>query len=186
MPAADNMIKELDAALSGAVQKLKTEFAGIRGNRPSPEMIQDLKVNWYEQWLTLKELGALSMLPPRTIQVTVWDKNAAGAVMKAIEDAHLGLSATNEGNTIRATLSPLGDERREELAKTIKKTAEAARIQIRARRDEAMKRLKDAEGKKEITEDDSFRAKEKMQKSVDKANAEVESMAKGKLEELGD
>ncbi len=186
MSASDQFIKDLDAALSGVVSKLKADFAGIRGNRPSVDMIQDIKVNLYDQWLTVKELGSLSILPPRTIQVMVWDKDAVGAVTKAIENAHLGLSASNEGNTIRATLSPLGDERREELTKTIKKTSEAARIQIRARRDDIMKHLKDAESKKEITEDDSFRAKEKMQKSVDKANADVEAMVKGKLEELGE
>jgi ribosome recycling factor len=186
MTAADQFIKDLDLALSGSVQRLKTDFTAIRGNRPSVDTIQDIKVNLYDQMLSIKELGALSILPPRTIQVMLWDKDAVGPVMKAIEDARLGLSASSDGTTIRATLSPLGDERREELAKTIKKTSEAARIQIRARRDETMKQLKEAEGKKEITEDDSFKAREKVQKSVDKANREVEAMVKGKLEELGE
>lgn len=186
MQVTDQFIKELDAALSGTVQKLKTDFTAIRGNRPSVDTIQDIRVNIYDQQLTIKELGALSVLPPRTIQVMLWDKDAVGAVTKAIEDARLGLSASSDGTTIRATLSPLGDERREELTKTIKKTSEATRIQIRARRDDTMKRLKDAESKKEITEDDAFKAKEKVQKSTDKANANVEAMVKAKLEELGE
>ncbi len=190
MTTSEVFIKDLDLALSGVVQRLKTDFTAIRGNRPSVHTLQDIKVNLYDQMLSIKELGALSILPPRTIQVTLWDKDAVGAVLKAIEDARLGLSASSSseggGTTIRATLSPLGDERREELAKTIKKTSEAARIQIRARRDDTMKRLKDAEGRKEITEDDSFKAREKVQKSVDKANGEVEAMVKGKLEELGE
>ncbi|MDE2020131.1 MAG: ribosome recycling factor [Patescibacteria group bacterium] len=182
----DQLLKTLESELTGVTQKLRQDFTAIRGNRPSVETIQDIKVNLYDQWLTVKELGSLSILPPRTIQVMVWDKSAVGAVTKAIEDAHLGLSASNEGNTIRATLSPLGNERREEITKTIKKTAEAARIQVRGRRDEAMKRLKDAEGKKEITEDDAFKAKEKIQKSVDRANADIERSVAAKLEELGE
>ena len=182
----DQLLKTLESELTGVTQKLKTDFTAIRGNRPSVETIQDIKVNLYDQWLTIKELGSLSILPPRTIQVMIWDKAAVGAVTKAIEDAHLGLSASNEGNTIRATLSPLGNERREELTKTIKKTAEAARIQVRSRRDDVMKRLKDAESKKEVTEDDAFKAKEKIQKSVDKANAEIERLVGAKLEELGE
>jgi len=64
--------------------------------------------------------------------------------------------------------------------------SEAARIQIRARREDAVKRLKDSENKKEITEDDSFKGKEKIQKTVDKANAEVETMVDAKLAELGE
>lgn len=114
------------------------------------------------------------------------DRSAVAAIMKAIDAAHLGLSTSNDGNTIRATLSALGDERREELAKVVKKTAEASRIQVRARREDAIKRLKDAEGKKEITEDDAFKGKEKIQKSVDKANADIEAMVASKMAELGE
>src|SRR5436305_1435033 len=122
MQTSDQFIKDLESALSGVVQKLKTDFAGIRGNRPSIEAIQEIKVNVYDQSLTVKELGSLNILPPRTVQIMIWDKDAVGAVMKAIEGAHLGLTASNDGNTIRATSSALGDERREELTKAIKKT----------------------------------------------------------------
>lgn len=186
MANSEIFIKDLESALSAASQKLKQEFGQIRGNRPSPDMVQDLKVNLYEQSLSIRELGSLSVLPPRTIQITVWDKNAVGAIMNAINAAHLGLSAVNDGNTIRATLSSLGNERREELTKLIKKTSEAVRIQIRARRDETVKRLKDAESKKEITEDEAFKAKEKVQKVIDRVNGEVEAAVEGKLKELGE
>ena len=131
MTTSEQIIKDLEAGLSAAVQKLKQDFGQIRGNRPSAELVQDLKMNLYDQMLSIRELGSLSVLPPRTIQITVWDKNAIGAVMNAINNAHLGLSTNNDGNNIRATLSPLGDERREEMTKLVKKTAEAVRIQIR-------------------------------------------------------
>lgn len=186
MMRSEELLKNLEAALAGVTAKLKQDLGQVRSNRPSAELVQDIRVNIYDQNLTLRELGSLSVLPPRTLQISVWDKNAVGAVAKAIEAAHLGLSVTNDGNNIRATLSPLGDERREEMAKLVKKTAEAARIQIRSRRDEAMKHLKDAENKKEITEDDAFKGKEKMQKAIEKANGEVESLAEDKLKELGE
>lgn len=186
MTPSDQIIKELESGLSASVEKLKQDFGQVRGNRPLAELLQDLKINLYDQMLTVRELGSLSVLPPRTIQITVWDKNAVGAVMNAINNAHLGLSTNNDGNNIRATLSPLGDERREELTKLVKKTSEAVRIQIRSRRDETMKRLKEAEAKKEITEDDSFKAKEKVQKVMDKTNEALEGLVKSKLEELGE
>jgi ribosome recycling factor len=186
MTISEQIAKDLDVTLAGVTGKLKQDFAQIRGNRPSPDMIQDIRLNMYDQSLTIRELGSLSILPPRTIQITVWDPEAIAPVMKAIEDAHLGLSCNNDGTTIRATLSPLGDERRDEMSKLVKKLSEAIRIQIRARRDDAMKRLKDSEGRKEITEDDVFKGKEKIQKVIDKANGEVEAMVKGKLEEVGE
>ena len=72
------------------------------------------------------------------------------------------------------------------MTKLVKKISEAARIQIRARREDAVKRLKDSEGRKEITEDDAFKGKERIQKVIDKANGEVETMVNGKLAELGE
>lgn len=185
MATSEQIVKDLEAALAASTQKLKTELDQVRGNRPSAELVQDIKVSLYNQQLSIRELGSLSVLPPLTLQIAVWDKNAVGPVMKAIEAARLGLSVTNDGNNIRATLSPLGDERREELAKLVKKTAEAARIQIRARRDDAMKRLKEAENNKEATEDEVFKTKERIQKTVDKANGGAEAAMEAKLNELG-
>ena len=186
MTRSEQLIKDLEAALASVTQKLKQDLGQIRGNRPSPELVQDLKVNLYEQVLSIRELGSLSVLPPRTLQITVWDQNAVGAVMNAINNAHLGLSTTNDGMNIRATLSSLGNERREEMTKLIKKSAESSRIQIRAKRDDTMKRLKDAESKKEVTEDEVFKAKEKVQKVIDRMNGEVETAVEGKLKELGE
>lgn len=186
MTISEQLVKDLELSLGGVVAKLKQDLGQIRGNRPSPEMIQDLKVSLYDQMLSIRELGSLSVLPPRTIQIALWDKAAVGAVTKAIETAHLGLSVTNEGTNIRATLSPLGNERREEMTKLVKKTTEATRIQIRGKRDDIMKRLKDGEGKKEITEDESFKAKDKIQKAVDKANKDAEMLMEAKLGELGE
>lgn len=186
MTTSESFLKDLDAALSGVVSRLKQDIGAIRGNRPSPEMLQDLRVNVYDQALTVRELGSLSVLPPRTIQVTLWDKDAVAAVTKAIEEAHMGLSVNNDGLTIRATLSPLGNERREEMMKLVKKMTEAARIQVRGEREKTIKRLKDAETKKEITEDDAFKAREKIQKAIDKANKDMETIMDGKLTELGE
>ena len=186
MTISEQITKDMELALAGVTAKLKQDFGQIRGNRPSPDMIQDIRLSLYDQQLSIRELGSLSVLPPRTIQITVWDPGAIAAVMKAIDDAHLGLSTNNDGTTIRATLSPLGDERRDEMTKLVKKISEATRIQIRARREDAVKRLKECESRKEITEDDAFRGKEKIQKIIDKSNGEVETMVNGKLTELGE
>lgn len=186
MTVSETLLKDLDTALAGVVGKLKQDLGQIRSNRPSPDMLQDLRVSVYDQSLTIRELGSLSVLPPRTIQISLWDATAVPAVVKAIEQAHLGLSVTNDGNNIRATLSQLGDERRDEMSKMVKKTAEATRIQVRGKREEIMKRLKDAETNKAVTEDDVFKSKEKIQKAVDKANKDVEAMVDGKLAELGE
>lgn len=186
MTAMELILKDLETALAGVTSKLKTDLGAVRGNRPSPDAIQNITLSLYDQMLSIRELGSLSILPPRTIQITVWDKDAVNPIMKAIEAAHMGLTASNDGTTIRATVSALGDERREELTKLVKKTAETARIQLRARRDDIMKRIKDGEAAKELTKDDVFKGKEKIQKIVDKANGDIETAVNEKLAELGE
>jgi ribosome recycling factor len=186
MALSDGFVKDLEGTLAGVVGKLKQDLGGIRGNRPSPEMLQDVRVNVYDQNLTIRELGSLSVLPPRTIQITLWDKDAVPAVMKAIESGHMGLTVSNDGVNIRATLSQLGNDRRDEMIKLVKKTTEAARIDIRQRRETTIKQLKDAEARKEITEDDAFKGRERVQKAVDKANKEAEAMMDAKITELGE
>lgn len=186
MVTGEQFLKELESTFRALADKLKEELGNIRGNRPSVELIQDLKVHYYDQDFPIKQLGSISVLPPRSIQVSIWDKNAVGAVAKAIEGARAGLSVTNDGNNVIATLSPLGNERREELMKLVKKTNEATRIQIRTRRDEVMKKIKDAEANKELSEDVVFKTKEKAQKMVDDVNGKVESMVENKLKELGE
>lgn len=183
---SEQYIKELESVLNSAVLKFQEELRAIRGNRPSVDLVQDIKVSYYNQEMPIKQLGSLSILPPRGIQVSVWDKNSVGAVIKGIENAKIGLSVSNDGNNVIATLSPLMNERREELTKLVKKISESFRIQIRAKRDDAIKKLKEAEVNKELSEDEVFKMKEKTQKAVDAANKKIEDIVSAKFLELGE
>ncbi len=180
----ERFCKDFEADLKSVAEKLKADLKVIRSNRPSMELVEGIKVNLYEQWLTIRELGSISLQPPRDIVINVWDKNAMGAVAKAIEDAKIGLSVSNDGNNIRASLPILTDERKAELSKLVKKVVEEIRIQVRTRRDEAMKRVKAAEDEKEISEDQEFKLKEKLQKAVEDINGTIEKILDSKLEEI--
>ena len=177
-------LKSFEQNLKAITDKLREALRLIRSNRPSVELIGDLKVNYFDQWFTIKQLGTLAVLPPRGVQVTVWDKQALGAITKTIEDAKMGLSVSSDGLTLRATLSALSSERREELAKVAKKEVEESRIRVRAARDEAVKKLKGAESEKQASEDVAFKTKEKIQKIVDETNRAIETALGSKLAEL--
>mgnify|MGYP001606348720 CR=1 FL=1 len=180
----DKDINALIEHLASATDWLRDEIKGLRGNRPSVETVEDVKLNYYGESLPVKQLASLSVVPPRSIVIQVWDKNAVGPVTKAIEDAQIGFSTSAEGTTIYANLSPLTDERREELSRVVKKYAETARIQIRNHRDETIKSVKAKEESGEYTEDDMFSLKEKIQKEVDCANARVEELVEKKIKEI--
>ncbi len=185
MPSySDHTLQEFETGLAAILERLKEEFRTIRSNRPSLELLENIKINYYDQWLPLNMLGSLSIRPPREIEIAVWDSSAVLPIVKAIESAKIGLSVSSDGNVVKAFLPSLTDERRQELAKFAGKTAEAKRIQLRSRRDETIKKIKSAEEKKEITEDQFFHAKEKIQKLLDEANEKVETVLRDKIKEI--
>lgn len=180
----DQAVKEFEALLKEACGHAQSEIRMIRGNRPSVELLENIRVNYYDQQLTVKQLSSLSVKPPREIELHVWDKNAVAPVMKAIEDAKVGMTATNDGTLVRAFLPVLTDERRQELGKLVRKTAEAAKIQVRNHRDEMNKKLKAIEEKGEIGEDQFFTMKEAIQKIVDDSNGKIDAAVRDKIKEI--
>jgi ribosome recycling factor len=180
----DNFLKELESFSQNLLEKLNTDLKSIRTNRPSIELVENVKVNIYDQILTIKHLGALSILPPRTIQISVWDKNAIGAISRALEETKMGFGISIDGNNIYVNLPELSSERRLEFMKLAKKLAEEAKIQLRRKRDEVIKKMRLAEEEKKISEDDVFGGKEKIQKIIDDVNKKIDSALDKKLKEL--
>ncbi|TSC96971.1 MAG: ribosome recycling factor [Parcubacteria group bacterium Athens0714_26] len=177
-------IKDLEFKLRSLLESLKTEFQSVRGSRPSPRMVEDIKVDYFEQQLPIKALGSISINPPREIVISVWDKNAVNVVAKAIETSNLKVTANIEGNLIRINLPSLTDERKKELEKVAKKMTEDVKIRIRGIRDDVNKEIKTAEENKLFSEDVAFRKKEEVQKSVDKINVETDKLLNDKIREI--
>jgi len=179
-----DILKNLEEKISQSISYFRNQLAGIRGGRPSAKLVEDLAVDYFGQKLTVKQLGSILIVPPREIHISVWDKSAASLILKAIESSNLNVSANLEGNMIRINLPPLSGERRQELTRVVKKEAEEARIKLRAIRDEANKEVSRQEEEKKITEDDKFKFKEDIQKSVDKGNEEIERIVENKIKEI--
>ncbi len=175
--------KVLEQKLKSAVEALRTEFQTIRSGRPSPRMVEDIKVDMYGQQMAVKALGSISVVPPREINVTLWDKTAVSAVAKAIEDM-LKVSANIDGSLIRVNLPSLTDERKKEFEKLVRKMTEETRIRVRGVRDDANKEIKKMEEAKQLSEDAAFKKKEEVQKAVDKTNKEIEDLLGHKIKEI--
>lgn len=180
----EEFLKQFENDLKTLAEKLKGDLKMIRSNRPSVEIVEGIKVNLYDQWMTIQQLGSITIQPPRDLVISVWDKNAVGAVAKAIEDAKIGLSVSNDGTDIRASLPVLTDERKAELSKLVKRTVEEARIQVRTRRDEAMKKVKAEKEAKTLNEDQEFKVREKLQKQVEEGNKQIEALLNSKISEI--
>jgi len=182
----DPYLKELDERLKTITAKFAEEIGAVRSGRPSVDMVGNLQVNYFEQMVPINQLGTLAVVPPREIRITVWDKNAVTGVSKAIEDAKAGFSVAAEGTIVHANLPALSNERREELSRLVKKITEKFRIEVRTAREETIKKLKAAEDKKTLTEDDLESGKEAVQKRVNTANDSLEAELNKKIAELSE
>lgn len=182
----DQFLKQFEAKLVILAESLKQELGGIRTSRPTSKLVEDVRVSYAEQTLTVKQLGTITVQPPRDIVVTVWDKAAAPPIAKAIEDARLGLTPSAEGNVIRMQLPALTMERRAELTKIAKAATEKVRIRLRSERDEAVKRIEQMAKGKQITEDQKFKGKKQLQEAVDKVNKNMEDELQRKVREISE
>ena len=145
--------QEMDAA----IKHLDHAFQKIRAGRASTAMVQDVMVEYYGAMTPLSQVANVSIQP--------WDKNAIGAIEKAIIVSNLGFAPSNNGENIILNVPPLTEERRKELAKQAKAEAEQTKVTIRNARQEAMKDLKKLEG---VSEDVIKDTESKIQELTDK------------------
>ena len=180
----DQLIKAFESRTKSTLEDLKTELAGIRTGRPHPQLVSDVKVSYGDAVLTVKQLGSISINPPRELVVSVWDQSAIPAVAKALQDSVAGATVAIDGQNVRVNLPPLSDERRKELVKATKALTEERRIKIRSMRDEANKKLERMGRDGEITEDMKFKGKKRTQDIVDQVGKEIDSLLSAKVKDI--
>ncbi|MEK7542831.1 MAG: ribosome recycling factor [Patescibacteria group bacterium] len=180
MQHLEEFLKHLDAV----VADFKRELSGIRANRPTTALLENISVVYYGQTMPMKHVASILVSPPRDIVVQAWDKEAIPSILKAIESSSLGFNPQADGLSVHVSVPELSTERREELAKHVKKVSEQFRIQIRHFRDEANKKIQKLFDNSEINEDQKFKLKEDIQKKTDLANGSVESALEAKIKEI--
>jgi ribosome recycling factor len=174
---------DLKRRMDGAISVLRTELAGLRTGRASSSMLDPIVVNAYGSHMPITQLATISVPEPRLIMVQVWDRATAGAVEKAIRESSLGLNPVVEGQVFRIPIPELNAERRQEFVKVAHKYAEAARVSVRHVRRDGIDGLKKSE-KDGMSEDESRRLSEKVQKLTDDTIAEIDAVLAAKEAEI--
>src|SRR5215468_1425260 len=176
MASPTHDINELKRRMQGALASLKQELGGLRTGRASTSLLDPIHVEAYGTHMPLNQVATVSVPEPRLISVAVWDKSMVHAVEKAISASNLGLTPSTEGQVLRLRLPELNEERRKELAKIAHKYAEAARVAVRHVRRDGLDVLKKMEKDGKISQDDSKRSSDQVQKVCDEMVAEVDKM----------
>jgi ribosome recycling factor len=178
------IINQADDKMKKAVTVAGHEFGSVRTGRASSGLIEKVQVDYYGTKTPLNQLATITVPEPQMVVLQPWDKGSIPAIEKAILQSDLGLSPTDDGNLIRVPFPPLSEERRKDLVKVVKKMAEEGRIAVRNVRRDANEALKSGEREHEISEDDSKRAHDQVQKITDKHIAEIDALLQAKEKEI--
>ena len=176
--------KDISRRMDGAVDMLKTEFAGLRTGRASPGLLENVSVDAYGSNMPMVQVGTIGVPEPRLLTVQVWDKSLVRAVEKAILESGLGLNPSADGQLVRVPIPSLTEERRQELVKVAHKYAEDARISVRNVRRHAMDDLKKAEKDGEISQDFQRDWSEEVQSLTDEFVAKIDETLESKEQEI--
>lgn len=179
-----SVMNELESRMNKTIEALKTEFGKIRGGRASVKLLDSIRVDYYGTSTPLNQMATLSTPEPRLISISPWDKSAVPMIEKAIMTADLGLTPANDGTTIRLNVPALTEERRRDLVKVIKRTAEDARVSLRNIRRDSNDHIKADAKDKDITEDDEKRLLKKVQEMTDKFIHTVEELTEKKEKDI--
>ncbi len=174
--AGDRMHKAVDA--------IKHEMGTVRTGRASPALLDRVMVDYYGAHTPLKQLAQISAPEARLLNVTPYDKSSIKAIEKAIMEAGLGLTPSNDGNVIRLTIPELTEERRRDLVKVVRRIAEDGRVAIRNVRRDVMHDLRELKDGGDVGQDDEHRAEAELQKLTDERVHEIDNLLAAKEAEI--
>ncbi len=167
-----------------SIEALKREFGSLRAGRATPSLLDKVMVEYYGTPTPVNQIANVSVPEPRMIIIQPYEKSILHDIEVAIMKSELGLSPNSDGTAIRLSIPALTQERRQELVKTVNKKAEEAKVAIRNLRRDGNDAVKKLEKAKEITEDESKKGQEKIQKLVDKYIKLVDTTRDAKEKEV--
>ncbi len=180
----NDIYRDAESRMKKSLEHLHYELTHIRTGRATPALLDVVKVQYYGSPMPLNQVSTISAPEPRLLVIQPWDKGMIGEIEKAILQSDLGLNPTNDGNVVRVPIPELSEERRQDLLKVVRKLCEDTRVAIRNVRRDANEHVKVLEKKHEISEDDSRKMLDRIQKMTDEYIKKVDEQFQVKETEI--
>lgn len=180
----NDIVTKAKERMQQSIESLQREFGSIRAGRANASLLDRISVEYYGAPTPLNQLAGISVPEARVLLITPFDKTVIKDIEAALNASDLGINPQSDGNVIRLVIPALTEERRKDLAKEVKKTAEGGKVAIRNIRKDAMNDAKKSEKAKEITEDDLKVLEKDIQKVTDDAVKAIDQHTANKEEEL--
>lgn len=177
-------LENMQERMEKVIDNLETNYSEIRAGRANPAILNRVSVEYYGVPTPINQVASVSVPEARLIVIQPWDRSILSQIEKAIEKADIGIHPMNDGQVIRLSFPELTEERRKEIVKDVKKTAEEAKVAARNVRRDEMDEAKAKLKNKEISEDEEKSLENKIQKETDKYVAKIDEIADRKEKEI--
>jgi len=180
----DEVISDLEEGIEKAHAALRRDLAKLRTGRANASMLDGIRVEYYGSVTPLAQMATVSVPEPRMLNVKPWDKEQVKPIERALRESDLGLNPQVDGTLIRVPVPPLTEERRRDLVKLAKKTAEDCRVSVRHARHEAIDLLNELKKDGGASEDDVERAKKRVEEVVGAAGQAIDHVLQVKEKDI--
>ena len=177
------IINEATDRMQRAVDHLADELLNIRAGKASVNVLNGVFVDYYGSQTPVSGVASVTVPDAKTVLIQPWDKNMIRPIEKAILDSNIGLTPSNNGESIRCTVPPLTEERRKELLKKAKGAGENAKVSVRNARRDAIEQLKKA-NKEGMPEDLQKEYEQLVQKETDAFAKKVDELVAAKEKDM--
>jgi ribosome recycling factor len=184
MEMIEELLADAKERMQKSVESMRNELATVRTGRASPHLLDRLEIDYYGAETPLKQLAQVAATDARMLTVTPYDKSSIGTIEKAVMESDLGLTPSNDGNVIRLQIPELTEERRKELVKVVHNIAEEGKVAVRNIRRDVMNDMRELKKEGEAGSDEEHHGEAELQKHTDAATGEIDSLLKGKEEEI--
>ena len=174
------IFEQTNTNMEKSIEALKRDFATLRTGKVTTGIVDNIKVDYYGTMTALTQVGNVIATDATTISITPWEKTLLPAIEKAIQEANIGVNPNNDGDFIKLFFPPMTSEQRQEIVKQAKGMVENAKVAIRNVRKDGNDKIKKLEKDKEISEDESKKAQEQIQKLTDEHVAKIDEAFKVK------
>ncbi len=176
----NEVLAHTEENMDKSIEALKRDFSTLRTGKVTTSIVDSIMVDYYGNPTPLNQVGSVIATDATTIAITPWEKNLLSDIEKAIQEANIGVNPNNDGDFIKLFFPPMTSDQRQEIVKQAKGMVEHAKISIRNVRKDGNDKIKKLEKNKDISEDESKKAQEQVQKLTDTHVVKVEEAFKVK------
>lgn len=181
---SNEVVESCKQNMDKRLKAFENDLLKVRTGRASVALLDGIKVDYYGTPTPLNQVATLTTPDARTITIAPYEKKLIGEIEKAIRIADVGVQPQNDGNVVRIPIPALTEERRKDIVKTLKKSAEDAKVAIRGVRRDANEVVKKQLKDKEVTEDDGKKLEEAIQKHTDSFIRAIDERVSKKEQEV--